>query len=51
MLDTSAFLEDYPALDFVSHSDDLGHGYDTENAEVRVASSIEWHNMLIISIR
>jgi hypothetical protein len=32
-LDTSAFLEDYPALDFISHSDDPGHGYDTENAE------------------
>jgi hypothetical protein len=32
-LDTSAFLEDYPALDFVSHSNDLDYGYDTENAE------------------
>jgi len=33
LLDTSAFLEDYPALDFVSHSDDLDNSYDTENAE------------------
>jgi len=33
LLDTSAFLEDYPPLDFVSHSDDLGHDYHTENAE------------------
>jgi hypothetical protein len=32
-LDTSAFLEDYPALDFASHSDELDYGYDTENAE------------------
>jgi len=33
LLDTSAFLEDYPPLDFVSHSDNLDYGYDTENAE------------------
>ncbi|KAF9644251.1 hypothetical protein BDM02DRAFT_1054912 [Thelephora ganbajun] len=33
LLDTSAYLEDYPALDFVSHSGDLDYGYDTENAE------------------
>jgi hypothetical protein len=33
LLDTSASLEDYPALDFVSHCDDLDYGYDTENAE------------------
>lgn len=35
LLDTSAFLEDYPPLDFVSRSNDLGYDYDTENAEVR----------------
>jgi len=34
LLDTSASLENYPALDFVSHSDGLDYGYDTENAEV-----------------
>jgi len=33
LLDTSASLEHYPALDFVSHSPDLDYGYDTENAE------------------
>jgi len=33
LLDTSAFLEDYPALDFVSHTSNLDYGYDTENAE------------------
>jgi len=33
LLDTSAFLEEYPALDFVSHSRELDYGYDTENAE------------------
>jgi len=33
LLDTSAFLEVYPALDFVSHTSDLDCGYDTENAE------------------
>jgi hypothetical protein len=32
-LDTSVFLEDYPALDFVSHTTDLDYGHDTENAE------------------
>jgi hypothetical protein len=32
-LDTSAFLEEYPALDFASHSTTLDYGYDTENAE------------------
>lgn len=41
LLDTSASLEDYPPLDFVSHSDDLDYGYDTENAEVRVTFSVE----------
>jgi hypothetical protein len=33
LLDTSASLEDYPALDFASPSDDLDYGYDTETAE------------------
>jgi len=33
LLDTSAPPEDYPALDFVSHSNDLDYGYDTESAE------------------
>jgi len=32
-LDTSAHLEDYPALDFVSHSPDLNNDCDTETAE------------------
>jgi len=33
LLDTSAILEDYPALDFVSRSSDPGYDYDTENAK------------------
>jgi hypothetical protein len=33
LLDASAFLEDYPALDFVSNSTDPDYSYDTENAE------------------
>jgi hypothetical protein len=36
LLDTSAYLEDYPALDFVSHFPDMDRDYETENAEVRV---------------
>jgi len=43
LLDTSAFLEVYPALDFVSHTSDLDYGYDTENAEVRVILFVECH--------
>lgn len=34
LLDTSAYLEEYPALDFVSHSPDLDCDYETDNAEV-----------------
>ena len=40
LLDTSASLEDYPALDFVSHCGDLDYGYDTENAEVCISDPL-----------
>jgi len=33
LLDTTAYLEDYPALDFTSHSPDLDRDHETENAE------------------
>ena len=49
LLDASAFLEDYPALDFVSNSTDPDYSYDTENTEVRITLSNDTYNTLITS--
>ena len=49
-MDTSAYLEDYPALDSVPHSPDLDCAYETENAEVRVDLN-DLHDPLIVLMR